>query len=278
MERILCPIDFSEVSLNALEFGVAIAEKEQGMITLLNIFTPQDFDKILDAKDIKEEYDKLLELAETKLKAISEEIMKMSKRKGLKACDYKLESGKIVDVLERIAKEEGYDLIVVGTTGHSAYDKKYLGGQAEKIMRHTCCPVMTVPQYATFAGIHKIVYATDYQEEDKIALQQLQVMAGHLDASIEVLHISHHDDTIDQAIFEDYKDEISHFIHYERVSFNRVVFSHVADGLDEYMKSTGSDLLVLLDKRRDFINSLFHKSLTDYLYKFTDYPLLIYKL
>ncbi len=278
MEKILCPIDFSDVSLNALEFAVAIGEKEKAAITLLNIFTPRDFDKVLEAKDIKEEYDKLLELAETKLKAISKEVMKMSKRKGLMDCRYKLESGKIVDVLARITEEEKYDLIVVGTTGFSAYDKKYLGGNAEQIIHHTCCPVMAVPQFATFEGINRIVYATDYQEEDKIALQHLQLLAAHLHASIEVLHISHHDDTIDKAIFEDYKDELMKFVHYGKVTFNREVFAHVADGLDEYMKRSKSDLLVLLEKRRNFLDSIFHKSLTENLDKFTDYPLLVYKL
>ncbi len=278
MEKILCPIDFSDVSLNALEFAVAIGEKEKATITLLNIFTPRDFDKVLEAKDIMEEYDKLLELAGTKLKAIADEIIRMSKRKGLRDCNYKFESGKLADVLERITEEEKFDLIVVGTTGFSDYDKKYLGGNAEQIIRHTCCPVMAVPQYATFGGIRKIVYATDYQEEDKLALQQLQSLAAHLKASIEILHISHHDDTIDKAIFEDYKEELMKFVHYDKVTFSRVVFSHVAEGLDEYMKQSGSDLLVLLEKRRNFLNSMFHKSLTGNLDKFTDYPLLVYKL
>lgn len=277
MKKLLCPIDFSEVSLNALEFAVAIGEREKSNITLLNIFTPADFNKILEKEHVKDEYEKLQEIAESKLKAISEEIMLLSKQK-LEACNYMLKSGKIVDVLAEISEEEKYDLIVTGTTGHSAYDKKYLGGMAEKIINETHCSVMCVPENHSYHGIKKMVYATDYQEEDKLAIQQIVALADDLKASVTVLHVSHHNDTIDKAIFEEFKDELSRFVHSDKIVFERVVFKDVAGGLDKYVKEENADLLILLDKKLNFMKSLFHKRLTEHLDKFTQYPLLILKL
>jgi nucleotide-binding universal stress UspA family protein len=277
MKKLLCPIDFSEVSLNALEFAVAIGEREKSNITLLNIFTPSDFNKILEKEHVQEEYEKLQEIAEAKLKAISEEIMLLSKQK-LEACNYMLKSGKIVDVLTEISDEEKYDLIVTGTTGHSAYDKKYLGGKAEKIINETHCSVMCVPENHSYHGIKKMVYATDYQEEDKLAIQQIAALAADLKASVTILHVSHHNDTIDKAIFEEFKEELSRFIHSDKIVFERVVFKDIADGLDKYVKEENADLLILLDKKLNFLKSLFHKRLTEHLDKFTEYPLLILKL
>jgi nucleotide-binding universal stress UspA family protein len=278
MKRLLCPIDFSEVSLNALEFAVVIGEKENSNLTLLNIFTPKDFNTILGSDHVKQEYDNLLKIAETKLQAISNEIWKISNKKGLKSCDYKLMPGKIVDVLSDLAKEDKSELIVIGTTGHSAYERKYLGGKAEKIIQHTHCSVLCVPENHGFHGIKKIVYATDYQEEDKLAIQQLIDLAKVLKAEVEILHVSHHDDTIDKAIYEEFKGELMSFVNYDKISFNRVVFKDVAQGLDEYMEETDADLLVLLNKKLNFLKSLFHRSLTQHLDKFTDYPLMILKL
>jgi nucleotide-binding universal stress UspA family protein len=278
MKRLLCPIDFSEVSLNALEFAVVIGEKENRNLTLLNIFTPKDFNTILGSDHVKQEYDNLLKIAETKLQAISNEIWKISNKKGLKSCDYKLMPGKIVDVLSDLAKEDKSELIVIGTTGHSAYERKYLGGKAEKIIQHTHCSVLCVPENHGFHGIKKIVYATDYQEEDKLAIQQLIDLAKVLKAEVEILHVSHHDDTIDKAIYEEFKGELMSFVNYDKISFNRVVFKHVATGLNEYMKEKNADLLVLLNKKLNFLESLFHRSLTQHLDKFTDYPLMILKL
>jgi nucleotide-binding universal stress UspA family protein len=280
MKKLLCPIDFSDVSLNALEFAVRIGEKEHSNLTILNIFTPSDYNKILktDREHVEEEYGTLLEIAESKLRAISKEIMSESKRKGLQSCHYLLKSGKIVDILSDLADEEKYELIVMGTTGHSAYERKYLGGKAEKIIEHTYCSVLCVPENHTFQGIKNIVYATDYQEEDKLAIQQLVALADVLKARLEVLHVSHHNDTIDKAIFEDFKEELMHFVKDREIAFERVVFNDVARGLDEHMKKTNADLLVLLNKKLNFLESLFHRSLTLHLDKFTDYPLMILKL
>lgn len=277
MKKILCPIDFSEVSLNALEFAVAIGEKEKSKITLLNIFTPSDFNKILDTEQIKKKYEELQEIAEAKLKAISEEIILISKKK-LQSCDYMLKSGKIVDVLTGIAEEEKFDLIVMGTTGHSAYERKYLGGKAKSIIEESSCTVMCVPENASYRGIKKIVYATDYQEEDKLAIQYINEIASDLKAGVTVLHVSHHNDAIDKAMYEEFKSELENFIHGQQVVFDRVVFHNIAEGLDTYMKSENADLLVLLNKKLNFFESLFHRSLTDHLDKFTDYPLMIQKL
>lgn len=278
MKNLLCPIDFSEVSLNALEFAVAIGEKEQSDLTILNIFTRSDYNKILKSENVEEEYERLLEIASAKLEAIKEEILKISTAKGLASCETWLKAGKIVDVVSELAEENQFDLIVMGTTGHSSYERKYLGGKALSIIHHTHCPVLCVPENHTFHGINNIVYATDYQEEDKLALQLLVDFARVLDAKLEVLHVSHHNDAIDKAMFADFKEELEHFIHDGEVEFERVVFNHVAEGLDEYMKKSEADVLVLLNKKLNFLESLFHRSLTDHLNKFSDYPLMILKL
>ena len=278
MNRLLCPIDFSEVSLNALEFAVAIAEKEQSEITLLNIFTRSDFNKILDSENVDEQYEELLEIAEAKLKAITEEILLEGRGKGLKDCTYELRSGKTVDIIVEMAEELHIDLIVMGTTGHSSYDRKYLGGKAQSIIANTHSSVLCIPENANFHGIDHIIYATDYQEEDKIAIQQLSQFGRVLNAHVEVLHVSHHNDTIDKAMFDEFKNELLGFVKPNGVSFDRVVFNHVADGLNDYMAQSEADLLVLLNKKQNFISTLFHRSLTQHLDKFTDYPLMVLKL
>ena len=66
MKKLLCPIDFSEVSLNALEFAVAIGEKEKSELAIINIFTRSDFNKIVKSKMWK------------KSMSICEELLKIS--------------------------------------------------------------------------------------------------------------------------------------------------------------------------------------------------------
>lgn len=278
MNKILCPIDFSTASLNALEFAVAIGEKNHSEIILLNIFTEADFNMILKHDGISSEYKELLKHAEDKLKSIRDEINKISQPQGLDNCTYQLKSGKVVDVLSDCAKEDKVDLIVVGTTGASGFDKRYIGSKAVSIVEHAKCNVLCVPENRDYNGINKIVYATDYQEEDKIAIQLQVLLAGQMNASVDILHISHHNDTIDKAIYEDYINEIKAFVSYDNLSFNRKVYHHISEGLEDYMKTTESDLLVLLYKKRDFFDDIFHHSLTKHLSNFSDFPFMVMKL
>ena len=278
MEKILCPIDFSDASLNALEFAVAIGEKNHSQIILVNIFTEADFDLILEHQGVDQEYEELIKVAEMKLQSISNEINKMSKPKGLKECIYWLKSGKVIDVLNECARDEKVDLIVIGATGASNFDKRYIGSKAVSIVENAKCNVLCVPENRNYEGIDRIVYATDYQEEDKIAIQLLVLLAQQMGASIDILHISHHNDTIDKAIYEDYIREMKAFVDYDKLSFNREVYHHISEGLENYMKKTGSDLLVLLYKRHDFFENLFRNSLTKHLSNFADFPFMVMKL
>jgi nucleotide-binding universal stress UspA family protein len=277
MKKILCPVDFSSASLNALEFAVGIGEHEKSCITLVNIFTPSDFNKILEKQHVKEEYEILLNIAESKLKAMAEEIELLSGSK-LAECNYLLKSGETTEQLAEIVKEGGYDLIVTGMTGHSAEKRKYLAGKAQTIIREMGCSVLCVPEDYSYKGIKKLVYATDYQEEDKLAIQQITTLAEHLGATVTFLHVSHHNDSIDKAMFEEFKRELTKFIDDKPVAFERVVFHNVAEGLTRYMKEQSADLLILLNKKLNFMQSLFHRRLTDQLDKFASHPLLTLKL
>lgn len=278
MKNILCPIDFSEASVHALEFAADIGAHEHGRLTLLNIFTPGDFNTILHSDHIGQDYDKQLEVAEQKLDAIAKEIMHLSGKKGLHECTHQIRSGEIVAKVSEVAKEEGCDLIVIGTTGTSAFKKKYIGDNAASIIKHSHCSVMCVPESHNFHGINRIVYASDYQEEDKLAIQQMVRLATLMDADLKIVHISHHDHSIDKAMYDSFVSELSGFIHYDRTTFDRLVFDHVTEGLDMYAKEIEADLLILLDKKLTKIEQLLHRSLTHHIDKFTDYPLLVIKL
>lgn len=278
MNNILCPIDFSEASIHALEFAADIGAHEKGKLTLLNIFTPTDFNKILKSIHVDADYDKLLSVANQKLEVLSKEIMHLSGKEGLQECRHLLRSGEIVSIVAEVANAEKFDLIVIGTTGTSAFKKKYIGDNATSIIKHAKCSVMCIPESHNFHGINRIVYASDYQEEDKIAVQQVVQLASAMNAELKIVHISHHNHTIDKAMYDSFVTELSGFINYDRTTFDRLIFDHVSEGLDQYAKEIGADLLILLDKKLTKVEHLLHRSLTDHIDKFADYPLLILKL
>lgn len=277
MNKILCPIDFSEVSLNAIEFAAKLADAHHARLVLLNVFTEEDFNQILDTDTINKDYNEKLNLAEKKLKSLSEEINSSEKKNGLMGCTYIFRTGKLTEKVFEVAREEKADLIVVGTTGLTGLTEKYVGSKTLRIIEDAPCSVLVVPQDQAFHKIKRIVYATDYQEEDKIAIQQAINLATVLDASLNVLHISHSESDINNAIYNDFVEEIKSFANYKKLRVHREVFSSTTQGIKEYVHRENVDLLALLSKKRNFFENLFHHSVTKDLYAFSDFPFMVIK-
>ncbi len=277
MKNILCPVDFSEVSLNAIEFATRIAEAHHGSLILINVFTEEDFNQLLETEHINKEYNEKLEIAERRLKSITDEINQSEKNKGLLSCKYAIVSGKLSESILEYVDEHKIDLIVMGTTGMARLEEKYIGSQTLKIIENTSCSVLVVPEGQSFHKIKKIVYATDYQEEDKIAIQQVISLATVLNAHVDLLHVSHSENDFSLAVYEEFVEEMKSFTNYSKLKFHRKIFPSTTKGLKEFVHEHHADLLILLSKKRNFFQNLFHHSVTKDLYEFSDFPFLVVK-
>jgi nucleotide-binding universal stress UspA family protein len=56
----------------------------------------------------------------------------------------RIEAGHPAQTIVRVAKEGGYDLVVMGHTGHSSVWGTFMGTTAEKVTRHVTCSVLVV--------------------------------------------------------------------------------------------------------------------------------------
>ncbi len=275
MNKILCPIDFSSASLNAIEFAVDIGKKFHSRLTLLHVFTESDFNKALGAEAKGKTFKELLGIATKKITALVDTINQESQDKGLETCDFFIELGELKEKVEETAMAEHYDLIVMGTTGVSRTNGVFFGSNTEDIIEDVAKPILCIPESAKFSSFNKIVYGSDFLEEDKLAIQEVISFATMFDARVNVLHVNvgNSDDEYDQ-----FADELKSFITYDKITFVSRKYDKISDGLQEYMQTEGADLLVVFKRKRGFVKSIFSRSLTKILSFSTDKPLLVLKL
>jgi nucleotide-binding universal stress UspA family protein len=277
MKKILCPIDFSNASLNAIEYATRIAEKHQGTLALLYVFTENDFNKVIENENLPLQFDDLIDEAKYRLRKLSEEIKAESLAKGLQDCYYYLKTGDLEDNIVNFAKEEKYSLIVMGTKGVSDVTEAFMGSNTVRVIESTTCPVLCVPEKATYSGFTKVVYATDYQDKDKDAIQLLLLLIQPFNPTIKMLHVGQSEKKVKVEHLQEYKDEMISYVNYNKLDFVYEVYDDEPNlAIDRYMIKEDCDLLVLLTHERNFFEKLFHDSLSKKMSYFSDYPLLIF--
>ncbi len=136
--RVLVPVDFSEVSDTVLRHGVELTAKE-GTTVLLHVLEPLPlhFESAFGGFVNTEGLERIRENAQ---KLLEESRVKYPERTFL---DELREGKPSVKILEAAARHDA-DLIVMGTHGRGGLEDLFLGSVAARVVRKARCPVMTV--------------------------------------------------------------------------------------------------------------------------------------
>lgn len=137
LHKILVPIDFTEMSLKALEYAAAFATRFKARLLLLHVVGPATYVQGLSYIELHE-----AEQCERALRQLQTEIER-SIPVGLEA-EPIVSVGVVFDVIVETARKTGADLIVAATHGDGGIGQVAAGSTVERIVRHAPCPVLIV--------------------------------------------------------------------------------------------------------------------------------------
>ncbi|MGB9606566.1 MAG: universal stress protein, partial [Bryobacteraceae bacterium] len=106
---------------------------------------------------------------------------------------YRIVEGRPVETILRIARQTGADLIAMGTHGRSGWNRLMLGSVAERVLRETDIPVLTVrgnlkpPE--TPLAIRNILCPVNDTPVARRALEHAAAMARCLGATLTLVHV-----------------------------------------------------------------------------------------
>lgn len=177
IKRICVPTDFSPAAEQAIHYGVALAELHDAELHLLHVL--QDFGQAVLHPDFTEGgeqarayFNQLEEDApkqpgnEPKAPELSTDETIHSFLRSLETgTDQKFEKlpldnwweririlramryGKPADEICRYARKQNIDLLILGTHGRTGFSQMFVGSVAERVVRTSHCPVLTVRQH-----------------------------------------------------------------------------------------------------------------------------------
>ncbi|MEO0330251.1 MAG: universal stress protein [Bacteroidota bacterium] len=283
MNRILCPVDFSECSLNAVEFAAKIGAAHQASLTLIHVFTEEEFGKTLSSNKTPDRYkqpniDDLGRYAENTLQHLSEEVLRMEGKHGLADCNYQFTYGSLNQQIIDYAQEHRYSMIVMGTTGVKDIFEEYIGSNTAKTIKQAPCPVLCIPTAADYHIPQKIMYATDYQQEDIDVLTRLTLFAEPFKARLHVVHLSHHNNLREQAAYQDFQKQVKDALPQAQLQFEKRAYEDdIAHSVDQHAIDQSMDIVALLHQRRNFFERLLEGSTVKDISYFATYPVLVYR-
>lgn len=271
---IICPLDFSECSLNALEYATHLTLHYQAKLILFHVINREDYLKPspLDEKGTYQTdflKDKMTEIHAVVLRELNGQVPPP---------EWSMEEGEIVNEILKKSKKEGADLIVIGTEGMNELRKNIVGSRASEVVEHAEVDVMVIPRKIFFKPPKKLIYATDYYEEDKLAIQKITEFAGFFDSEIDIVHVTERQKLIDKTLHQVMIDELKPFVRYSKVNYLLKSFrDDLALGIENHLQTAKGDMLITLSKKRSFFERIFTDSISKKMAYFINKPLWVIK-
>jgi len=191
--KILCPLDFSEYSTLALRYAVAMARENEASLALCHSIPDlSPAMSYLEGNYIQTVDEMLISNSAMKLDQFVDGVVPQNLR-VLKT----IERGDPCDAILKNAKETGADLIVMGTHGHSGYERYFVGSVTNKVLHKSALPVLVVCRQSHHfirenasrpVEIKKILCALDFEDNTQEIANLALSMARMHQSEINFFH------------------------------------------------------------------------------------------
>lgn len=271
IRKLLVPSDFSPESTNALRYAVSLAQKVGCRVLVYHsVHFP-----LVDPHGIAtvQSQDGLEEFARKRLIALVEDVTAAT---GYKQIETAIGTGFAVDAISDFAREQEVDLVVMGTHGAQGIGA-ILGTNTAEVMEKCGCPVLAIPSEVRFQEPRRILFATDYADNDFQSIYLLSQFFRLFRSEIIVAHVQLNSDAkVEKGLMEWFKQQVQKNIPYDKISFTLIEGHSVRSALNEYIEKTGYDIVVTSMRRRNLFDRLTGSSLTKKLVNHAAVPMLVF--
>jgi len=195
LERILCPLDFSEFSARAFEYAQSLATRYKSKLLIEHVLhlAFSAYPSYVNAEAIDKVSQGLWAFAREQLG----DFVRKHSREGIEIESF-VDEGDVTDTILAFAQTRAVDLIVMGTHGRHGLDHILLGSVTEKVLRKARCPVLAVrkpahefvaPGDSEPVHLRKILFGVDFSTYSERALLYALSLAEEYKAELTLLHV-----------------------------------------------------------------------------------------
>ncbi|MDZ4844509.1 MAG: universal stress protein [Chitinophagales bacterium] len=278
MKHLLVPVDFSEYAYNACLYALRLASAHGAKVTVLHTYHIPIIDPMMPAEFLGS-------LADTADKDNRERMDKLVVQLKEYATQHHLSvelaahltMGFAVDEILSECQKFLCDIIVMGRRLTEGMTKLLVGSVTAAVLEKAKVPVLVVPENVSPENaITDVLYASEFNEEDKRTLNYLIEFSKALKAKVHFVHVTSGEETGSGQKMIELKMQFIAEKNAGLVEFHNVNSEDVTDGLLDYTGSKHISIMAMLTHRRNFFAKLFDRSLTKEVAFKTNIPLMVF--
>lgn len=260
MKNILYATDCSKYDTNTLQYALMLSDTLKANLTVLHIFSlPPIAVKTIRTKKYLSEH------------AYDEQLLVLKDY-----CSNNLKDNETDVVIKYEVREDDSvtngifsetaalspDLLIIGMKDEHTARGSFTGSIAKALIEKVAAPLFIVPSTKSFQKIKTLVYATDFEEDDFLAIKKLLNIAKPFNAVIKVVHITNKDEFAVNDKMARFKEMLFEKTSYTNMTFDVSINDNIYEGLRVYIDTVNADMIALLEREQNgFLKRLFHKDL-----------------
>ncbi len=275
MYKILVPVDFSKKSEFAVKMSAQIGKKIKSEIHLLHLVelpsgivdmgAGSNFSIPASMMYLRKVKEKIIHLTNTFFD--SDHIIK-----------YSIKFENPFEGIRNYTQKNDINLIVMGSKGVSDFEEMIIGSNTEKVVRTSNIPVVVVKTDNDKFKFKKLVFASNFDDENKAAFVDFLAFAKKFNSQIHLLKIN----TISNfessyTTHKKIKDFVKGF-NLKRKTITIYNDASVVKGIINFAKEIDADVIALTTHGRSGLSSLFNGSVAKSVSKNVLRPVITFKI
>ena len=271
MKNILILTDFSDNATLAARYAFLLADKK-GIENITFLHANQTVEAITNSPMVTVTFEDLHEDAVKMMTQWKSELFNnitTTAKTHFLVEHINLESG-----LNKICEDHNIDLVVMGISGKTGWEKVVIGSNAVRVLENCNKPLLIIPNSSEIKYPGKVLLATDLKDV-KVKLEStiLDDFLSSTNVSLDVVNVSD-----GESDFVDLRHEIKDIfglLEKYNPQFHYKTNSDVAEEINLFAIRNHSDIIVTVHKRRNWFSNLFRSSISKKLAWYSKVPLLV---